>query len=169
MESPTILKVILVGEAACGKTCFLRRATNDTYNEEYWSTIGAEFSLITSENTHFQMWDTAGQHKFKSVLNVCYKGASIVVFMIDVSAQNQLEKLADYLESCNSLVPEAIKLLVATKIDLPGRQISTQKGEAYAGDHDMLYLEFSAKEGDKNVILSKLQEAAEKHQLQSSN
>ena len=57
----------------------------------------------------------------------------------------------------------AVLLLVANKIDLPDRQVSSQEGEAYAAKHNMLYLEFSAKDGDKNVLLSKLQEAADKY------
>ena len=168
MEEQKLLKVILVGASGSGKTNVLSRVTKDQFELDHKATIGVEFASATTGNIKFQIWDTAGQERFQSITTAYYRGGSIVVFVVNATVQGELQQLSKYLENCQANSPEAIKLLLVNKIDLHGRQISTQEAEAFAAQNDMLVLEFSAKDGDKKVVLSKLQEAAEKYLLQSA-
>ena len=49
MESaePTLIKIVIVGDAQVGKTSLLQRYVNDIFPEEYLPTIGVDFMIKT--------------------------------------------------------------------------------------------------------------------------
>lgn len=68
-----MFKLILVGFVAVGKSNILLKYTRDQFNEESQSTIGVEYAtktITTSQGTRIklQIWDTAGQEKYKLVI-----------------------------------------------------------------------------------------------------
>ena len=63
-------KILLLGDTSVGKTCFLKRYTEDTFQDAYLSTIGFDFKfkMVTLKNgkqVKVQLWDTAGQERFR--------------------------------------------------------------------------------------------------------
>ena len=70
-----LLKYIIIGDSAVGKSNILLRYIHDKFNEEFHSTIGVEFGAknldIDGKIFRIQVWDTAGQEKFRSVLKLC--------------------------------------------------------------------------------------------------
>ena len=75
-----VFKVLLLGDSTVGKTCFLMRFTENTFQEIHMSTIGLDyrFKKMTLENQEVatvQIWDTAGQDRFRAITKNYYKGA----------------------------------------------------------------------------------------------
>jgi len=66
-----LLKILLVGYGAQGKTSLLRRIIENKFQENTKATIGVDFGLktIIYDGSHLklQIWDTAGQETFGSV------------------------------------------------------------------------------------------------------
>ena len=66
-----LFKLVLAGEAGVGKTSLLRRYCDDTFQEQYQSTIGVDFKVKTlrleEKQLKLQIWDTAGQERPKSI------------------------------------------------------------------------------------------------------
>jgi Ras-related protein Rab-1A len=67
-----LVKVVLIGNTGCGKTCIVTRFTNNTYDETVKNTVGAAFNAKTvrtpdGDMLKFQIWDTAGQERFKNL------------------------------------------------------------------------------------------------------
>jgi Ras-related protein Rab-27A len=64
-----LIKFLVLGESATGKTCFLYQYTDGTFNSRFISTVGIDFRekrLIYNSNginhrIFLQIWDTAGQ------------------------------------------------------------------------------------------------------------
>ena len=75
-------KVVFIGNPTAGKTSLLNRIINDTFKPEYDSTIGVDFftKTIFYGETLFkvQLWDSAGQEKYKSLIPSYIRGASII-------------------------------------------------------------------------------------------
>jgi small GTP-binding protein len=77
------IKVIVVGDSGVGKSSILFRFVNDEFNEFSEATLGAAF--VSKVHTYgqdkfirFQIWDTAGQEKYKSIAPIYYRGTSLL-------------------------------------------------------------------------------------------
>jgi Ras-related protein Rab-1A len=76
-----VLKVVIVGNSAVGKSSLLLRFADNNFNEKYITTIGVDFRFKTVEvggkSVKFQIWDTAGQERFRTITNTYYKSNTI--------------------------------------------------------------------------------------------
>ncbi len=150
-----LFKSILIGDAGVGKTCMLYRAINNEFKEAYDVTIGAEFSSLTvriaSRTVKMQIWDTAGQENFRSMIRVFYKGSHAAFLVYDVTRKDSFEKLEEWLidvrENAN---PDVRVMLVGNQKDNESkREVSTEHGAEFAKAHQFLgFRETSAKTGD---------------------
>jgi Ras-related protein Rab-1A len=72
-----LFKFVIVGNSAVGKSAIFSRFTEDTFNENFLSTIGVDFKFKTiklgDKNIKLQIWDTAGQCRFRTITNTYYK------------------------------------------------------------------------------------------------
>ena len=71
MEFKKILKILVIGNAAVGKTSISYRLDKQKFNDKYRATIGADFisKNIDYDGSSYslQIWDTAGQERFMSL------------------------------------------------------------------------------------------------------
>ncbi|EDM09814.1 RAB7, member RAS oncogene family-like 1, isoform CRA_b [Rattus norvegicus] len=85
-----LFKVLVVGDAAVGKTSLVQRYSQDSFSKHYKSTVGVDFALKVlqwsdSEMVRLQLWDIAGQERFTSMTRLYYRDASACVIMFDVT------------------------------------------------------------------------------------
>lgn len=145
-----LIKTIVVGDSGIGKTCLTQRFVDDKYNAND-ITIGVEFGskIISHEDKKIkiQIWDTAGQEAFRSIVRSYYRNAAGVILCYDITNEESFRNIKTWLEdvitNCNNS-PQII--LVGTKCDLEHRRaISKEYGETFAKTHNMLFVETSAK------------------------
>ena len=79
MSKQSQIKVIVVGDSGVGKSSIVLRFVNGEFNEFNEPTLGAAFlSKIhqygNNQSVRLQMWDTAGQEKYKSIAPIYYRG-----------------------------------------------------------------------------------------------
>jgi small GTP-binding protein len=71
-----LLEILVIGESAVGKSCLLLRYTDDKFQDTFMTTVGVDFKtkFITVDGTRvkLQIWDTAGQEKFRSITKAYY-------------------------------------------------------------------------------------------------
>ena len=76
-EYDYLFKLLLIGNSGVGKSCLLLRFSDDTYTNDYISTIGVDFKIKTVEldgkTVKLQIWDTAGQERFRTITLVTYQ------------------------------------------------------------------------------------------------
>jgi small GTP-binding protein len=106
-------KIVVVGNAAVGKTSLIKRYTTDTFEKDYISTLGMQFSKyqeeVAGEKIELLLWDLAGQESFSALRDRFYAGSSgaIVVFSLspeEVETYNHLTKwLSDIKEACGRI------------------------------------------------------------------
>ncbi len=117
-------KITVVGDAAVGKTSLIKRYTTNTFEEDYISTLGMQFSkyeeLVKGEKVELLLWDLAGQESFNTLRDRFYTGSSgaIVVFSLspeDLETYDHVSKwLLDVKEACGNIPI----LLFGNKADL---------------------------------------------------
>ena len=151
-----LLKFIIIGDAAVGKSNLLVRYTSGQFKEEYQLTIGVEFgsnNVIISDNTYrIQIWDTAGQENFRSITRSYYKNTACAIIVYEISNKKSFENISSWIEECKNSAPKSILMvLVGNKCDLEDtREVTEEEGREFAEKNGMLFFETSAKTG-KNV------------------
>ncbi|CAD8169910.1 unnamed protein product [Paramecium octaurelia] len=150
-EYDYLFKLVIIGNSGVGKSSLLLRYTDDTFSENYISTIGVDFKFKTfrldGKGLKLQIWDTAGQERFRTITNAYYKGADAIVLVYDTTCQSSFEEIE------KSWIDEIHKhagknttiLLIGNKSDLPNKTVITEKAEIYAKEKLMLFYETSAK------------------------
>ena len=83
-------KVIIFGDAKVGKSCISIKFVENTFVNNYISTVGNEFhyfniKIFNEAVIKLQIWDTSGQEVYRSIIENFYKNSSlaILVFSID--------------------------------------------------------------------------------------
>lgn len=152
-ENATLLKILVIGESAVGKSALLLRYTENTFTTSFMTTIGVDFKNkaieIDGHNVKLQIWDTAGQEKFKAITKAYYRGAHGILVVFDISNMDSFTKTEGWIESIREANKDIDILLIGNKADLP-RQVSREEAQALADKFNIKYYETSAKE-NQNV------------------
>ena len=133
-------KVVLVGETHTGKTAIIQRIVNDRFEDNYESTMVAstlstQVDLEDGRKVKFEIWDTAGQEKYRSINKIFYKDASIVIMVYDITKRNTYEEIKNYwynqiVTMCNK---NPIIAIVGNKSDLYIREeVKEKEAKEYA-------------------------------------
>ncbi|CAI2375192.1 unnamed protein product [Moneuplotes crassus] len=146
------VKLILIGDYSVGKSSILHRYCEDAFWPKHMPTIGVDFRtkfVRDGNNTiKMQLWDTAGQEKYRTVTSNLYKNTSVVLLVYDCTDLNSFDNVANWIKQIEMNVSEkTIIILIANKIDLENRLVSTEDGEAMAEAYRANYFETSAKTG----------------------
>jgi small GTP-binding protein len=148
-----LLKYIIIGDAAVGKSNLLLRYVHGQFKPEYQLTIGVEFGAknieISSKIFRIQIWDTAGQENFRSITRAYYKNSVCALVVYDISSRDSFNNVMSWIEDCKNQSPKTIFIvLVGNKSDLDDkRQVSYEEGKELAEKNELLFFESSAKDG----------------------
>ena len=122
-NSPTDLKLILIGSSAVGKTSFCSRITGGDFHEEQPSTIGVDFHIVSlnvdKHEYRLQVWDTAGHERYKSITTAYYRGTDIAILCFDLTNRKSLIDLMMWANEIKEAVDgNTILFLLGMKSDL---------------------------------------------------
>eukprot|EP00397_Hematodinium_sp_SG-2012_P033263 GEMP01035517.1.p1 GENE.GEMP01035517.1~~GEMP01035517.1.p1 ORF type:complete len:201 (+),score=25.62 GEMP01035517.1:34-636(+) len=146
-----LFKILIIGDSSVGKSSLMLRFCDDAFNEKQLSTIGVDFKVKymveNGKRLKMAIWDTAGQERFRTLTSSYYRGAQGIILVYDCTIRESFASLSHWLEEikAHSTHDEAIKMLIANKVDLPDQQVARKEGEEFAFSHSMLFIETSAK------------------------
>ena len=149
-----LLKYIIIGDAAVGKSNLLLRFSQDDFKSEYQLTIGVEFGAknldIDNKKYRLQIWDTAGQENYRSITRAYYKNSVCAILVYDITNRDSFEHISSWVEDCLAQSPKTVfMVLVGNKSDLSEkRKVSIEEGQKMAKNNNMIFFEASAKTGD---------------------
>ena len=101
-KDPIPCKVVLIGETGVGKTSIISRYISNTFSSALTPTPGANFTTKISKfleyarDIKFEIWDTAGQEKYRSLAKVFYKNSTVCVLVYDITRRASFEELKKY-------------------------------------------------------------------------
>ena len=147
------IQLIMIGESSVGKTCLIRRYTNNLFNINHLETAGIEFNSkeekINNKIIKVKIWDTAGQEIFHSLTKNFYRKADGIIIVFDITNRESFDRVHDWVKSVydnTDTYKEIPILLVGNKIDLEmNRQISKDEGIKLSEYFEIPYFEASAK------------------------
>ena len=145
--SITRQKIIFVGDAATGKTSIINRIIDNPFNEIYEISIGIDFMSknirFRGQNTKIQIWDSAGQEKYKGLIPSYIRNSSLVFLVYDVSRKESFDNIINWINFVRN-IEKTIMVLCGNKIDLT-REVEKSEGEELAKKEGLLFFECSAK------------------------
>ena len=157
MIDDSVYKVLILGDSSVGKTCFLLKYTDKVFNEVYMSTIGLDYRLKTltlknGKKVKLQIWDTAGQDRFRTITKNYYKGANGIILIYDVTNTETYDNVENWISQIKEEAsPNVVIYLVGNKVDMEDkRKVSTEEGQKIADDNNLPFIETSAK-SDINI------------------
>ncbi|KAG0380718.1 MAG: GTP-binding protein ypt5 [Linnemannia gamsii] len=120
---PVQVKLVLLGEAAVGKSSLVLRFVNDEFQLNKEPTIGAAFLTqkcrLEDKVIKFEIWDTAGQERFHSLAPMYYRNAQAAVIVYDVTKASSLEKAKSWVKELQRQAnPNIVIALTGNKVDL---------------------------------------------------
>ena len=153
MDEPENVKVVLLGESGVGKTSIINQFTTNKFNSRCPTSVSAQFtSKIVKfpqfdKSLKFDIWDTVGQEKYRSLAKIFYKDAKIIILVYDITTDFSFKALKDfwYKETLNIADNDPIFAIVANKIDLYEKQtVDNNDGKAFAEEINALFQTTSA-------------------------
>jgi len=152
-ESDYTFKVLVLGEAAIGKTSLLLRCTDNTFTEGTVSPPSEDFKsrtfTINGKSVTLDIWDTQGQERFRTVTSSYYRGAHGMLVVYDLTNAASFEKVRQWVDDVDRYsTNQSSKILVGNKLDLADKRVvSEAEGQQLANELKLPFSEASAKTG----------------------
>ncbi|KAK7684690.1 Vacuolar protein sorting-associated protein 21 [Cerrena zonata] len=154
------VKLVLLGEAAVGKSSLVLRFVLNDFQENKEPTIGAAFltqkCTIGERTIKYEIWDTAGQERFASLAPMYYRNAQAALVVYDITKPASFIKARHWVKELHEQASKDITIaLVGNKYDLVEndnddneeslRKVSIEEGQGLADEEGLLFFETSAK------------------------
>ena len=163
-----LYKIIIIGDTCVGKTALLSKYLKGVFPTSPLATVATEFAtkiIQIKEGGYIkaQIWDTAGEEKYKSITFHHYKKSVGGLIVYDITKRSSFDNVKNWYNDLISLGEKGcIIALVGNKLDLVERnerkrEVSFEEAQAYAEDNHMLFFETSAYNGNNiNDIFEEL-------------
>eukprot|EP01120_Amphizonella_sp_Union-15-10_P008049 TRINITY_DN2814_c0_g1_i1.p1 TRINITY_DN2814_c0_g1~~TRINITY_DN2814_c0_g1_i1.p1 ORF type:complete len:217 (+),score=36.09 TRINITY_DN2814_c0_g1_i1:97-747(+) len=150
-----VFKIIVIGATAVGKSCLLLQLTERCFPDNHEITIGVEFGTFLThmddQPIKLQIWDTAGQESYRSILKTYYRNAHAALVVYDITRRTTFDYLNGWIEEAKrNAGPDIVCTIVGNKCDcFNNRQVTEEEGKKFASDHNVDFFETSAKDATR--------------------
>jgi len=173
-EYDVLAKAIIIGDSSVGKSSLLYRYTEQDWNPHYIATIGVDFKVMTFERdskiVKLQLWDTAGQDRFRTIVHTYYRGSHGVLLVFALDDRSSFDNLHEWLSDVQRFATNGVPIvLVGNKCDCPANQVavSDEEAEAFAAQLGGTFIKTSARQNQGvDTAFSTLLERCLTHRIQ---
>ena len=153
MSDPEPVKVVLLGESGVGKTSIISQYTTKKFNAREQTSVSAQFTskIIDfpefEKSIKFDIWDTVGQEKYRSLTKIFYRDAKVIVFVYDITKEFSFNAIKEYWhqEALNTAEETPLFALVANKSDLyVDQKVNNKDGKELAEKMNAIFQTTSA-------------------------
>ena len=148
--------IIFLGASGCGaKTNLIRRLINESFDEMSMSTLISSYAsksvdIGSNEKIILNLWDTAGQEKYRSLTNIYMRDKDCAVLGYGIDNINSFKEIKDYwYPKIKELNPCKLIYMIGNKKDLESeREVSEEEAIDYAEENNLRFFEISCKTGE---------------------
>ena len=146
-------RIVMIGDAFVGKTALIQRFISKDMPQSYEETVGAAFhsysTQVNGQLETIQVWDTAGQEKYRSLGPVYYRNASCAILVFDVTERSTFEDLNDWIRTFRDAAGVGPPIvIVGNKVDLEdSKAVEEQEAMSFAEEHHFPFVSTSALNG----------------------
>ena len=144
-----LFKIVLAGNTYVGKTSIADNFVDNIFKKNTDTTIGVDFKsrIFQVDNIKFkiQIWDTAGQAKFRSICKSYYRCGDAILLVFDLSNYETFYDLRFWLQDISSGNPDASVFIIGNKADLPNKVVKKEDIDEFINENNLNYIDCSAK------------------------
>eukprot|EP00041_Stephanoeca_diplocostata_P013542 m.237560 g.237560 ORF g.237560 m.237560 type:complete len:232 (+) comp19373_c0_seq2:355-1050(+) len=153
---PREYKLCLVGDISAGKTSLLMRFSKNQFEKKHSATVGAMFldvqkiytSVSGSIPMRFNIWDTAGEERFRGLVPMYLRGSDAVIVVYDATKHSSIDELEYWVKEVRTRSSKNVAIVIAAnKNDLPNK-VNAKEAKAYAESVGVAFFHTSAKTGE---------------------
>ncbi|MFX1480791.1 MAG: Rab family GTPase [Promethearchaeota archaeon] len=155
MPTDFTFKIVLFGDSQTGKTTLTHRFLTNLFKDDIQMTIGVDFLLkaieVSGETVKLQIWDFAGEERFRFLFPSYIKGASGAIFMYDITNYRSLAHVDEWFQIVKNEIKYYLPIIfVGGKTDLVHlKEVSTRKAMKIAMSKNVDgFIECSSKNGE---------------------
>jgi len=165
-QPQTKFKIVFLGDMSVGKTCIISQFMYGTFDATHQPTIGIDFLSKTiyldDQTVRLQLWDTAGQDRFRALIPSYIRDASAAVVVFDITSRQSFLSVDKWVEDVRVERGTQVAIVLAgnKRDQAEKRVISAEEGDKKAAALNAKYLEVSARDGTniQQLFLSLAQE-----------
>jgi Ras-related protein Rab-6A len=143
-------RIVFLGDSGVGKTSLISKLVDANAGVASEATIGIDFVATNAATPagplRLQIWDTAGQEQFRSLIPSYLRGSSIAVLVYAVDSRESFEALPRWVHFLEEVAAPRL-IVAANKTDLSGRAVAAEEGAQFAAGAGAPFVETSALEG----------------------
>eukprot|EP01083_Nonionella_stella_P078553 215046_1 len=145
-----VVKLILLGDCQVGKSSLVMRFVKNEFDQYKFPTIGATFLTqsckVGAYEVKYEIWDTAGQEKYRSIAPLYYRGASCALVVYEIGSEESYENATKWIDEVRTIEGDHVLIALAgNKVDLAGRKVMKDDAYEYAKRNNFIFYETSAK------------------------
>jgi small GTP-binding protein len=145
-------KIVMIGDSGVGKTAIVNRMSHSTFLPNHVPTVGSQFITIElrieTDELVFEVWDTAGQEVYRSLVGFYTRDAKGAFLVFDITSQASFNSLPNWVRFIRAESPNVTVVVFANKTDLESeRQITKEQIEDFGRQNNCECIEGSAKTG----------------------
>jgi len=132
------IKVIILGDSYVGKSSLINRLINNKF-VELSNTLSIEYHTyvisINGYKIRMQIWDTAGQEKFNSLISNYYKNTDVAIFVYSIDKEESFQNLEMWFKHLKDNNENSLNILIGNKLDKEKegeRVLNYEKAENFA-------------------------------------
>ncbi|OHT01143.1 small GTP-binding protein [Tritrichomonas foetus] len=153
MTEALTVRVVLIGDSQVGKTSLIHRFVRSSFEKQQKGTIGAVFHTyeqqLNGRQVVMQIWDTAGQEKYRSLGPIYYRNAAAGIAVFDVTSKESLPSLERWISEFKKHTDNPLLFIVGNKIDIDDSiVIKLEEAQEFATNHGAKCFLTSAKTGE---------------------
>lgn len=154
-----IFKVVIFGDAGCGKTTLAKRYMTGLFIPDSQMTIGVDFEtkdiFLNGSHVKLMVWDFAGEERFRFMLPKYIRGAMGGILLYDITEYSSFSHIYDWLSVIKETNEDFPIFLIGSKIDLSSiREITYKEGLKFCKSRGLnAFMECSSKTGENVDIV----------------
>ena len=123
-----IVKLVVIGDTNVGKTNIISRYTKDIINEKLNATVSCEVAsksiLIENNKLNFQIWDTVGQERYRSLTKGYFVNSKGVIVIFDLSNYDSFQNVNSWIEEAHEVLGKKVPLIImGNKCDIDDKNL----------------------------------------------
>lgn len=151
-------RVIFIGDSGVGKTSIIHYAKNGFFEARTMSTVGAGITQMNHEvNGHevkFQLWDTAGQEIYRTIVPIYFKGATVAVIVFSLTDDETFNHLDGWIKQLREHTSNDVGvIIVGNKLDNANLSVDTTIAKKWAEEKGFQIIFTSASTGENVDVL----------------
>lgn len=153
LEYDHLFKFLLIGDGKTGKSCINSVFSDGTFTEDYLETIGVDFKIRTiqvgNKIVKLQVWDSAGQERFKTMTLSYYNGSSCVFITYSSGNRQSFENVANWFIEAEHFCSDQTRIaLIENEFENTERQVAEHEGQELANKFKLEFFRVNAKKGN---------------------